>query len=307
MIGGDLPFEAFAEFQLDGSVIDRFGAIARRLPCEVAVQDAATYLTYAELAELVNRIAAAITAAVQRRPGPIAILLQANAYLPAAMLGVLAAGRAYVPLDAEFPIERNGVIIDDAGACAIVSSDHLLREVRHWLTHELPVIDIDDLPKPESPNVSRIGPDDIAAIYYTSGSSGRPKSVAWNHRSVVHWVRVFTDAAQIKCTDRIALLFSAGISASWRAIYSSLLNGACLNILPPLRTGLPGIIDQIRARGITILHAVPALMRQISTPVPMTCASMRSDLCALAEIAWNGATWTSAGKPFLKTSLCTRY
>src|SRR4051812_41776535 len=104
MIGGDLPFGTFAESVLDGSVIDRFGAIARRFPSEAAVQDAAICLTYAELAELVNRIAAAITAAVQGRPGPIAILLQANAYLPAAMLGVLAVGRAYVPLDAEFSI-----------------------------------------------------------------------------------------------------------------------------------------------------------------------------------------------------------
>lgn len=263
MMGGDLPFEAIAERVLDESIIDRFDAIVRRFTSEVAVQDPSIRLTYAELAGLVNKIAAATIAAVERQPGPIAILLQANAYLPAAMLGVLAAGRAYVPLDAEFPIERNRAIVADAGACAIVSSGHLLGEGRHSLPDELPVIDIDDLPKPESPHVARISPDDIAAIYSTSGSSGRPKSVAWNHRSVVHWVRVFTDVAQIKCTDRFALLFSASVSASWRAIYSSLLNGACLSILPPLGIGFPGIVEAIRGRGITILHAVPALMRLI--------------------------------------------
>jgi amino acid adenylation domain-containing protein len=260
----DLPFEPFAESVLDGSVADRFSTIADRFASRVAIQDASIALTYAELAGLVNRIAAAIVAAAQQRAGPVAILLRPDACFPAAMLGVLAGGRAYVPLDADFPIERNRVIIGDAAACAIISSGHLLREARHWLPQELPVIDIDDLPKhAETPVVTRIGADDLAAIYYTSGSSGRPKAVAWNHRSVLHWVRVFTDAAQIGCTDRIALLFSAAVSASWRAIFSSLLNGASLNILPPLGLGLPGMIEQIRGRDITILHAVPALMRLI--------------------------------------------
>jgi amino acid adenylation domain-containing protein len=263
MMGGDLPFEPIAECVLDESIIDRFNAIVRRFPSEVAIQEPSIRLTYAELAGLVSRIATATIAAAEGRPGPIAILLQASAYLPAAMLGVLAAGRAYVTLDAEFPIERNAAIVADAGACAIVSSRRLLGEARHSLPHELPVIDIDDLPKPESLHLARISPDDIAAIYYTSGSSGQPKSVAWNHRSVVHWVRVFTDTAQISYMDRFALLFSAAVSASWRAIYSSLLNGACLHILPPLGIGLPGVVEAMRGRGITILHAVPALMRLI--------------------------------------------
>ena len=84
-MGGDLPFEAIAECVPDESIIDRFDAIARCFASEVAVQDPSIRLTYAELAGLVNRIAAATIAAVERRPGPIAILLPANAYLPAAI------------------------------------------------------------------------------------------------------------------------------------------------------------------------------------------------------------------------------
>src|SRR4051794_27098590 len=125
MMGGDFPFEAIAECVLDESIIDHFDAIVARFPSKIAVRDPSLCLTYRDLAELVNRIATATIAAVEGQPGPVAILLQANAYLPAAMLGVLAAGRAYVPLDAEFPIERNGTIVADAGACAIVSSSHL--------------------------------------------------------------------------------------------------------------------------------------------------------------------------------------
>ena len=114
----------------------------------------------------------------------------------------------------------------------------------------------------------RPGPDDLAAICFTSGSSGSPKGVAWSHRGLLHWVRVFTDTVRITPADRIVLLFSAGVSASWRAIYSALLNGASLHILPPLGLGLPALIEQIRARGITIYHSVPALMRRICDALP---------------------------------------
>jgi amino acid adenylation domain-containing protein len=263
MFHRDLPFEPFAESVLDGSVIDRFGTIARRFPSEVAVQDAAIALTYAELAGLVDRIAAATIAAAQGRPGPVAILLRTDARFPAAMLGVLAAGRAYVPLDAEFPVERNGVIIGDAGACAIISGRDLLRETRQRLPHELPIIDIDDLPThAETPDVSRIGPDDLAAIYYTSGSSGRPKGVAWDHRGMLQYALVHTNAAQISWADRLLLLSTASASYS-RTLYCALLNGASLHMLGTRDIGIAALLEQIRARGITFYRSVPTLMRRL--------------------------------------------
>ena len=259
----DRPFEPFAEFVLEGSIIDRFGTIARCFASEVAIQDAATAMTYAQLAVLVDRIAAATIAAAQGRPGPVAILLRSDACFPAAMLGVLAAGRAYVPLDAGFPIEHNGAIISDAAACAIISSDPLLREARQWLPRELPLIDIDDLPKhAEIPDVTRISPDDVAAIYYTSGSSGRPKGVAWNHRSLLQCVLVHTNAAQISWVDRMLLLISPSASIS-RMLFYALLNGASLHMLETREIGIATLLEQIRLRGITYFRSVPTLMRRL--------------------------------------------
>ena len=223
----DLTFELFDPSFLENSIIDRFDEVVRRFPSRVAVQDAEASVTYAELAALVDRIAAATIAATDGREGPIALLLPPGVTLPAAMLGVLAAGRAYVALDADFPGERNKVIISDAAACAIISSRDIIEEARAYLPAELPIIDIHDVATSTQPKPgSRPRPDDLAAIYYTSGSSGRPKGVAWNHRNVLHWVRVFTHAAEISSADRIALLFSASVTASYRSIYSALLNGA---------------------------------------------------------------------------------
>jgi non-ribosomal peptide synthetase component F len=95
--------------------------MVRRFPARLAVQDTAVSLTYTELARLVDRIAAATAAATAGRAGPVALFISANADLPAAMLGVAAAGRAYLALDVEFPAERNQTIIADAGARAVVT------------------------------------------------------------------------------------------------------------------------------------------------------------------------------------------
>src|SRR5579872_4016239 len=91
------------------SIVDRFEAVARAYPAGLAVQDMRTAMTYGEVAAKVDRVADAATAAIGDRAGPIAILLPAGALLPVAMLGVLKAGRAYVPLDADFPAERSNL------------------------------------------------------------------------------------------------------------------------------------------------------------------------------------------------------
>src|ERR1700740_3409365 len=101
------PFEPFPHSVLEGSVIDRFNAVAGRFPEMLAVQDLTCRLTYSEFAALVDRIAAVTTAATARSAGRVAILLKSEVRFPAAMLGVLAAGRGYVPLDPGQPLARN--------------------------------------------------------------------------------------------------------------------------------------------------------------------------------------------------------
>ena len=143
----DLPFEVFTDSVLGGSVIDRFRAIAHRFASRPAIQDKAVTLTYAELATLVDKIAAATIAVTQGRAGPVILLLPPDANFLAAMLGVLAAGRAYIPLDIEFPIERNQLIISEAGACAVIGRSDLVGDGCSWMQPEVPIINIHALPE----------------------------------------------------------------------------------------------------------------------------------------------------------------
>lgn len=174
----DRPFKSYAASALESSILDRFDAIVRRFPSRLAIQDTAVSVTYSELAALVERVTAATIAATTGRAGPVALLVHAGAALPAAMLGVLAAGRAYVALDADVPGERNRQIIADAAACAVIANYDIASEAQASFPRDLPVIDIDNLPQAAWPKPAvRPRADDLAAIYYTSGSAGQPKGV----------------------------------------------------------------------------------------------------------------------------------
>ena len=158
------------------------------------------------------------------------------------MLGVLAAGRPYIALDAGFPAERNALIIADAGACAVIADAEYAGSAA-TMFRNVPVIAVDDRPR-VARTAARVPPvpDDLAAIYTTSGSSGRPKNVAWSHCNILHWVGGFTATARITCADRLLLLTSPGVSASYRAIYCALLNGASVHMVSPRELGTTALL-----------------------------------------------------------------
>ena len=260
----DRPFESFPYAALEGSVIDRFDAVVRRFPTRLAVQDSARKLTYTELSAMANDIAAAVTRVTSGRAGPVAIVLRCEARFPAAMLGVLAAGRGYVPLDADQPIARNQLIAAEAGAAAVLSAGGLADHVRTLFPPSVPVIDLDRSERaPGGDPRPAIAPDDLAYVIYTSGSTGTPKGIYQNHRGLLHDVLQFTNALHLDPEDRLSLAYSPSVIGAIRDVYGALLNGASTHVLPPRQLGPAGLVREIRARGITILHAVPVLFRRV--------------------------------------------
>jgi amino acid adenylation domain-containing protein len=261
----DRPFEPFPASALERSIVDRFDAIARRFASRLAVRDCVRQLTYAELSALAGRVAAAIAPVVEDRPGPVAILLARDVYFPAAMLGVLACGRGYVPLDPSNPIARNQLIATQSGAAAVVSAGDLAGNVRALFPNELPVIDVATVGDGGTlrPDL-RPGPEDVAFIVYTSGSTGRPKGVYHSHRNLLHDVMQQTDTMHLNPHDRVGMLHSPSIIGGSREIFMSLLNGASLHLLSPQDLQAAGLVREIRSQRITYCRLVPTLLLQIA-------------------------------------------
>jgi len=202
----DRPFEPLSDFDLTGSVIARFEAIALRFSDRLAIRDDAASLTYAELGTLVERIALATQAATAGRPGPVGILLQREARFPAAMLGVLTASRAYLPLDADHPVEHNRRLVTEAGVCAVISAGDLAATARGLLPGD-GVVNLDALPAATAAEPkARCSASDLACIHYTSGSTGTPRGVALSHGNVLKRVATYVGTAHFAPKDQLLLV-----------------------------------------------------------------------------------------------------
>jgi amino acid adenylation domain-containing protein len=170
------------------AVHERFFAWAARTPAAPALLWAEDAVTYGELAARAGRVARRLLALGLPAEARIAILLERSPDLVAAILGTLAAGAAYVPLDPAYPQERLQAMLEDCGARAVVTRRGIGAAVV-GAQHAAPLqrIDLEDLaeiPPATAAELPRVDPAQLFAVIYTSGSTGRPKGVAVEHRGV---------------------------------------------------------------------------------------------------------------------------
>ncbi|WP_327370483.1 non-ribosomal peptide synthetase [Streptomyces sp. NBC_01217] len=172
-------------------VLGRFREAALRHPGRTAVSTPSGDLTYRELDDRVERIAAALRERAVTPGAAVAVCLPRCADLVAAMLAVWRTGAAYVPLDPAQPAGRLEFLSKDAGACWVITSGRLDTP----LPRDLGRLDLDtgpglrpDGPGPEAPEPSFTGASP-AYIMHTSGTTGRPKGVVVTRNNVAHLLR----------------------------------------------------------------------------------------------------------------------
>jgi len=234
----------------------------------LAIQHQDSSLTYKELNSWANRIARAIINKRGVSPEPIALLLETGPEMIAAMLGVLKAGKFYIPLDISWPESRLDSILEDAQAAIVLSTHQQLQTLDfEQVISALDVLWLDTLDSGISDeNLEiQVAPDDLAYILYTSGSSGRPKGVIQNHRYVLNLYRNYTNSGAITEQDHFSLLYSGAFGGAVRDIYCALLNGAALLPLDVKQIGLHQLGQWLQDNEITVMFAVATLFRHFAT------------------------------------------
>ena len=169
------PFEALTSDWADIPIIMSLRRIAAYHPGRTAIHDHGKSLSYRDLAEAVDRLAADIRRSPKRH-GAVGLLLPNSFLSPVAALACLAAGRIFVPFDLNYPAPRIASLMQAAALDAVVIAGANGGE---RLPPDVARIDISacfEGPVPDLSDAAPLGPDSPAAILHTSGSSGRPKA-----------------------------------------------------------------------------------------------------------------------------------
>lgn len=224
---------------------------AGAFPEASALDDGHKSLSYAELLKAVNGFARTLHAAGLGTGDRIGVRIPSGTNeLYIAILGILMAGAAYVPVDADDPEERARLVFGEAEVAGIVRSG--LR------------IDVDGEPRRAIVEPRKPGLEDDSWIIFTSGSTGTPKGVAVRHRSAAAFVdaeaRLFLQDDGMGPQDRVLAGLSVAFDASCEEMWLAWRHGACLVPAPRalVRTGMdlgPWLISH----GITVVSTVPTL------------------------------------------------
>nr|WP_232376900.1 Pls/PosA family non-ribosomal peptide synthetase [Amycolatopsis aidingensis] len=232
------------------TLLDILAETAARHPGAPAIDDGRTVLSYRALAAEVEAVRARLDAlgiGVGDRVG--VRISSGTAELYIAVLAVLAAGAAYVPVDAEDPEERAALVFGEAGVCAVLTDGGTITA----------------LGAPAGPRPgTRPAPGDDAWIIFTSGSTGKPKGVAVSHGSAAAFVdaeaELFLTEEPIGPGDRVLAGLSVAFDASCEEMWLAWRHGACLVPAPRslVRTGVDLGPWLVRQR-ISIVSTVPTL------------------------------------------------
>ncbi len=201
-------------------------------------------LTYEELAQSVQALADRLRAGGVGPGDRVGVRVPSGTSdLYVAILGALAAGAAYVPVDADDPDARAEQIFTDAAVCASIGAGLELT----WRG-------------PASGRIGRPTPDDDAWIIFTSGSTGAPKGVAVPHRAAAAFVRAENYLWQVLPEDRVLAGLSVAFDASCEEMWLAWAHGAALVPAPRalVRSGVE-LGPWLKERGVTVISTVPTL------------------------------------------------
>ncbi|HXW50847.1 MAG TPA: non-ribosomal peptide synthetase [Candidatus Acidoferrales bacterium] len=244
------------------SVASRITRHAMKAPHHTAVADGVRTLTYGELEQRSDALAARLQANGVERGEPVGVYLERSTHSVAAMLSIMKAGAAYVPIDIATPQARIRTILADAGAQAAVSLAERFQDLPAGLRFLIDVEDegsaADSVAKPE------IATDDIAYIIYTSGSTGQPKGVEITHGGLANLIDWHAAAFHVTADDRASQVANLGFDASVWEVWPNLASGATIVIADELtRRSAQALHDWIVSEGITLCFAPTAIAEQL--------------------------------------------
>lgn len=244
----------------DASVLDVIARRTRETPETIAVKHASSQLTYAELIVRADRLAQRLQALGVSRERLVGICLPRSVEMVVAVMAVLRAGGAYLPLDPESTSDRIAAICVDATPLVVLTNRDLASSLLQGVDR-ICALDSDELDDVSESTEALIAPaaDDLAYVIYTSGSTGRPKGVAVEHRNLLASTTARL-AVYPEHVQAFLLLSPLAFDSSVAGLFWTLCSGGTV-VLPPDRywEDLGGLVGIIEREHVSHLLSVPSL------------------------------------------------
>jgi amino acid adenylation domain-containing protein len=244
-------------------------------------------LGYAELRRRVRSLAGRLTELGARPDELVGVVMAKGLEQVVATLAVLAAGAAYVPIDAGVPSDRLRLLLRRSGVRMAISQGGLVGELRarapevRWIG-----LNANDVPDGAGHAGGRAGPDDLAYVIHTSGSTGMPKGVAITHRSAVNTILDVNRRFQVGPRDRVLALSALEFDLSVYDIFGTLAAGGTIVVPAPGSRDPAHWARRLAECQVTIWNSVPAMMemlveylagREAPPPAPLRLVLLSGD------------------------------
>jgi D-alanine--poly(phosphoribitol) ligase subunit 1 len=261
-----------APYPSQSSIKQLFERCAEDFGDKVAVSYRDAKVSYRELNRRANKLAVGLRRAGVNPGSAVGIYMNREIGLIVALIAIAKCGAVYLPFDSSWPEERLQGIFDDA------ECEYLLVNGPEDLASRFPrcqVIQFDQITagaaEANPPNLATA--EEIAYINFTSGTTGRPKGVAIQHRSIA---RLVSSSSYARLDDRVVLLNLSPLTfdAATFEIWGALLNGGTCVLYPSAAIRLSELRQVLQEQGVTVLFLTTALFNAIVDEAPETLASV---------------------------------
>jgi amino acid adenylation domain-containing protein/non-ribosomal peptide synthase protein (TIGR01720 family)/FkbM family methyltransferase len=278
--------DTVTDFDLSAPLHRLFEAQVSRTPDATALTFRNRSLTYGELNERANQLAHLLAEAGVGPELLVAVFLSRSVEMVVALLAVLKAGAAYVPLDPEYPQQRLSFMLSDAEPPVLLTDEQhkpLLPQTPTrviCLDSEWPQIAARyGRSNPETP----VNPGNLAYVIYTSGSTGRPKAAMNEHRAACNRLLWMQQAMPLSCSDVVLQKTPYSFDVSVWEFFWPLIYGARLALAEPGGHRDPAYLRRvIEGEGVTIIHFVPSMLAAFLSGGGLAggCRGLRRVVCS---------------------------
>lgn len=241
---------------------------ARYAPSAIALRMGRQAITYGELELLSNRLAHYLRARGVGRETIVGVCLERSTEMVVALLAIMKADAAYVPLDPAFPPDRLQFMVEDANPLLVITQQKLV-ELLPNARDRLACLDelhaeISAYPSDRLPVCRDRSPSDLAYVLYTSGSTGKPKGVEIPHRALTNFLFSMLKVPGCAQHDTLLAVTTLSFDIAGLELYLPLIAGACVYIASTEEARDAQLLRQrILACKPTIMQATPATWRML--------------------------------------------